>query len=158
VPTNMQDMLVQDMLDEAFAAGRAAERKMGELTAAARMRVNQVVATASTIAPTGNGSRKRIGHAAKAAGAPKAPTVARGVKKVAKPRTKGVKDAVINLIASETLAVPDIVSRLGFKEGSVRAVLMDLKKSGRTVQDENKRWAMAPGAHESGNSGTEATA
>ena len=95
-------------------------------------------------------------HTKAASSPPKAPTA----RKAAKARTKGVKEAVINLIASEALAVPDIVSRLGFKEGSVRAVLMDLKKSGRTVQDETKRWAMMPGSYrvDSGNSEIEATA
>jgi hypothetical protein len=142
VTTNMRNAVEQ----AAYEAGRAAAK------------YEMLIASSPSAVTTVTGFAPR--PTAKASSAPKTPkarieaAISRGAKKAATTRTKGVKEAVVNLIASEALAVPDIVSRLGFKEGSVRAVLMGLKKDGRAIQD-GKLWAMAPGSHESGNSGTD---
>jgi predicted Rossmann fold nucleotide-binding protein DprA/Smf involved in DNA uptake len=87
---------------------------------------------------------------AKGAPAPKvpnAPTIARGAKKAAKPRTKGVKEGIIALISSEPISVADIIAKTGFKEVSIRSTLMSLKKAGMAMNDD-KLWVAA--CHDSG--------
>jgi predicted Rossmann fold nucleotide-binding protein DprA/Smf involved in DNA uptake len=73
--------------------------------------------------------------------APKAPVVARGVKKERGPRTKGVKEAISKLIASGPMTVESIINETGFKATSVRATLMGLKTTGVATQDANKLWS-----------------
>jgi hypothetical protein len=92
----------------------------------------------------GNGTRKRRMKAAvspqKALKEPKAPKVARGVKKASGPREKGVKNAILKLITSEPLTVGQILAKTGFKETSVRATLMGLKNANLAAPDEKKLW------------------
>ena len=131
--TNMRNAVEQT----AYEAGRAAAKyEMLVETATHGYEVGILGASSPSVlaAPQPMRVTNTARKAAKYTVAPKAPTVARGAKKAATTRTKGVKEAVINLIASEALAVPDIVSRLGFKEGSIRAVFMGLKKKGRAVR------------------------
>lgn len=89
---------------------------------------------------------------------PKAPVVARGVRKATGPRTKGVKEAIMRHLSgyADGRAVAEIVEALGFKESSVRATLMGLKKTGRATQN-GKLWA-ASATSLMGNSETAALA
>jgi hypothetical protein len=70
--------------------------------------------------------------ATKAAKASKASTIARGVKRAAKPREKGVKDGIISYmqLTGAGLSIGQIVERTGFKASSVRGTLMQMKKKG----------------------------
>ncbi len=92
---------------------------------------------------------KRRGRVAKTAATaapkePKAPVISRGIKvkrASAGPRTKGVKEAIVNLIGQHSgITVANIVSQLGFKATSVKATLMGLKKSNIATQDDEKNW------------------
>lgn len=165
----------KEALDQAFEAGRIAERKMAEL---ARIATEGPLSVAGIdirgreiITPSpGNGPHKRPGRKAKAgpmsainekaAGAIKELTVARGVKKASAPRTKGVKDAIVSLIGGHPhgLATGEIIEMTGFKPASVNGTLMGLKKTGQVTQ-ENKLWLMsAAWRATTGNSGDEAVA
>lgn len=85
---------------------------------------------------------------------PKAPVIARGVRMSSGPREKGVKKAIVNLIAEQGInggvSTTDIIAKLGFKSTSVNSTLMGLKKTGVVVQD-GKLWIPAPHG-ETGNS------
>jgi hypothetical protein len=110
----------------------------------------------------GNGPRKRPGHAVKVSGAvpkefntPKASATTSGVKKHGAPRTKGVKDRILGLLASGVpMTISTIVAQTLDKETSVAGTLQGLKKKGFAAQDENKRWYLIPPG--SGNSETAA--
>jgi hypothetical protein len=73
--------------------------------------------------------------AAKAPRAAKAPAVARGVKQPAAPREKGVKDGIISYmrLTGGGLTINDIIEKTGFKESSVRGILMQMKKKGTVL-------------------------
>jgi FaeA-like protein len=62
----------------------------------------------------------------------KSATIARGVKRPAKPREKGVKDGIISYmrLTGGGLTINDIIEKTGFKESSVRGTLMQMKKKG----------------------------
>lgn len=72
-------------------------------------------------------------------------TVSRGVKKAPMTRTKGVKEAItqylIDAYPRGASTVQEIVNALGFKQTSVRATLMTMKKGGYATQ-EGKLWLM----------------
>jgi hypothetical protein len=154
VTTNMED------IERAYELGRAAERqKMADL---ASLMSNQKLADlAHTVSPkSSNGTRKPpaakvsvgawttgggggVGPGAgrsKALKVAKAKTVARGVRKEAGPREKGVKKGILNLISSEHHTTASIIATSGFKERSVLGTLAGLKKEGKISQDENKIW------------------
>jgi predicted Rossmann fold nucleotide-binding protein DprA/Smf involved in DNA uptake len=136
---------MQDLLDQAFEAGRMAERKMAEIIKGSTLVVNYEpgILAATGLAPSMLGARKRAAKAStKAVEAPKAtktPVIARGVKSAPRPRTKGVKSAISTLITSGPMTVDGIIERTGFKKNSVISTLMDLKKKNLAMQD-GKAW------------------
>jgi hypothetical protein len=138
VTTNMQAII-----DQAFDAGRVAERELAKIIRTTVLLGMDLSPTSvSPDKPAGNGTRKRRTAAPKTAVVteePKAPVIARGVRKAAGPRTKGVKEAIMNLIASEPMTTADIITRTGFKPASVRATLMSLKDKDMAYQ-EDKVW------------------
>ncbi len=87
-----------------------------------------------------------LGQARKGHAAPKAPVVARGVKKAPMARTKGVKEAIVKLLQSGYMTIDRIVAETGFKENSVRGTLMTMKKNGQAFQD-GKNWAFVVDMH-----------
>jgi predicted Rossmann fold nucleotide-binding protein DprA/Smf involved in DNA uptake len=127
---------MQDMLDQAFQAGRDAERKMAAIAASGSVTLS-APARAALAEISGNGSRKRV---AKAASNPRSST-----------RGKGVKARIAGMILTAPLTVAEIIAHTGFKKTSVRATLASLKKEGLAIQDGNA-WLAAGDAHESGNS------
>lgn len=155
-------MNIQEMLDKAFEAGRDAERAMAEIVKSVVMHTAAPIATMTAFATLAdNGARKRPGRVAKtstkavdAPQAPKAPVVARGVKAAPKTREKGVKKAIVELIAAEGvgggITTAGIIAKLGFKASSVNATLMGLKKANIAMQA-GKFWIPAPHS-ETGNS------
>lgn len=161
-------MNMRENLEQAYEAGRAAgilemanrERIISNLSgsvSAVPSHVQQVSVPWSDSNVAVTPAKKRRGRIAKAADAPKepkAPKVARGVKRASTgPRTKGVKEAIVNLIGQRSgIAVADIVSQLGFKETSVRATLMGLKKAEIAAQDDEKNWYLTANAIPSSNS------
>lgn len=139
-------------IERAYELGRAAERqKMADLASLMSNERLATLASAVTPAPTDNGARAtRIVKAALARGSRKAIKAAvadkdakapRGVKKATRPRTKGVKEAIGKLIQNTVggIATAAIIAETGFKESSVRATLMALKKSG-VVTNYGKLW------------------
>lgn len=154
--TNMQD-IIEQAFQTGVETGRAAIReeiaKLAQFNAAfnvASWGVDISDHNSFGIAKPGNSTRKRhtIKVSTKAANAtkePKAPVIASSVKKDKWPRTKGVKTAITSFISDSAngATVAEIVSSLGFKETSVRATLMGLKKSGIATQDSEKHWILA---------------
>jgi len=107
----------------------------------------------TSAAPTGNGARKRqgrpfkkVGTAHKVTNEPKAPVTARAARKDRGPRTKGVKERIVSMIATASLTVDDIIKHTGFKATSVRATLMSLKKSGLAFQNDANAWTTVDGS------------
>ncbi len=92
--------------------------------------------------------------------APKKPkVVARGVKSEPKARTKGVKEAILGLIASEPAATTErIILLTGFKDNSVRGTLMAMQKKGLVRRDENKVWTKVSGLSTNGGADSDARA
>lgn len=143
-----------DSLKQAYELGRAdGIRAMTELIGiGASFNVanatNRSELPYATVSLSGNGPRKRVrkadGKPGQAIPAPKAPVISRGVKKVRGPRAKGVKEEIVRLIreSAEGLRVGDIVAQTGFKETSVRATLMGLKKSGMAALGDEKHWVL----------------
>jgi hypothetical protein len=166
---SVDTVFMQEILDKAFEAGRAAERKMAELytaQSAYNMLSSAAVATTPTTVPSGNGPSKRPGRVAKHVETvtfdpplkpAKTIVVAHGVKKAGAPRTKGVKIAIMSLIGeSNGVTTAHIVATLGFKAASVNSTLAGLKKAGLASQ-EGKFWFLTASPNQGGgNSETEA--
>jgi hypothetical protein len=158
--TNIRE--ISDAYQAGIAVGRAAAKhEMDELAKI----IEATAAHASipvTVTAPGNGSRKRpgpVGKATKHPQAPKKTVIARGAKKAHAPRIKGVKQEILRMIGESQggVTVDRIIASTGFKETSVRATLMSLKKSGLASQDSEKRWVLS-GQVARGNSGDEAHA
>jgi hypothetical protein len=163
---------VQDMLDQAFQAGRDAERKMAAIAASGAVTFSSEKPSPTQVvianAPSGNGARKRgrvkteltetVSYDPPLKPA-KTTIVARGVKKAGAPRTKGVKSAIISLIGEQQdgATTADIIAKLGFKATSVNATLMSLKKKGLAAQD-GKVWFLTASATKSSDSNSETEA
>jgi hypothetical protein len=159
----------RDIIEQAFEAGRAAAKY--EMTELARIHAMHMTSEAfpagrlMDVTASGTGTHHRgatKAHAAPTAATkePKAPVAARGGKKASGPRTKGVKEAIVNLITYNYeeglggVTVPEIIEKTGFKENSVRATLMGLKKTGVAIQD-GKLWGLSAGHSSSGNGNSE---
>ena len=137
------------IIERANELGRAAERqKMADL---ASIMSNQSLANlagkghfvpANTSKDRGGKGGGTLSHPTKAA----AP-VASGVKKALGPRTKGVKEAILSLIASGSMSPAAIIAETGFKSTSVRATLMSLKKSGLAMSGDGRWIATNPVGH-----------
>jgi hypothetical protein len=150
----------QDMLDRAFEAGRTAERIMTEIRQSATSSAEAFRSDFAPIAGDGHVRHLVAKASTMAAAAPKAPkatTIARGVKAAPKTRTKGVKSAIAGLITSGPMTVDGIIEQTGFKKNSVISTLMDLKKKGIAMQD-GKAWIGMDQDGGSGNSETGAYA
>jgi hypothetical protein len=161
--TTAQGVQTVTTLKEAFQAGIETGRNIMKLEMDALAKFD-----AAGFAPFnpddysthGNGSRKRPGRKAKAAKdltpTPiiKAPKVARVARKSSGPRTKGVKEAIVNLIKERKngMFTAEIIAKTGFKATSVRATLMSLKKDGIAVQDGSFWIPVAPSHDGDGNS------
>lgn len=146
---------MQEMLDQAFEAGRAAERKMIQIAMLGGGHVITLVSSVPSPGPIGTNipSTKPASKAVSAPKAAKATVVARGVKKAAMPHSKGVKEGIVKHLGEAGLAtVPVIIAKLGFKESSVRATLMALKKKG-IASSEAGVWSLTPDARQSGGYG-----
>jgi hypothetical protein len=155
----------QDALNQAFDAGFKAGQEMGRLARIAEEGPLSVagldIRGREINGPTKIVVRRVAKAPTKAAAAPidrvtkpKATTVARSAKKAAGPRTKGVKERIVALIAAEPISVSGIISKTGFLETSVRATLMGLKKDGLAM-NEDKLWfsgapVSGPGNSEAG--------
>jgi hypothetical protein len=99
---------------------------------------------------------KKGGAAASIAKFKKAARTAKSLKPDTKPRTKGVKEALLKLLgdASEALTAAEIISISGLKATSVRATLMNLKKKG-FVDNTAGLWQLIGPASGAGNSDAE---
>jgi hypothetical protein len=133
---------MQEAISHAYQAGieigrAAAKQEMEQIS-----RLIAVYAEHLELNAPVNGPAKRLDRAAKAAPAPKAHIVARGVKKAPVTRTKGVKDAIVTLLQSGHLTTSRILTETGFKANSVNGTLMTMKKNGLVQQDENKAWVL----------------
>ena len=140
---------IRNIFEQGYAEGyAAAEAKMAAFVRLVSVAPEPLLKTAAALA--GNviaESSKRPAKAIVAPKAPKAPTVARGVKKPALPHTKGVKEGIMNLIGAAVngITVHGIVATTKFKESSVRATLMQLKKKGLATSDKGV-WSLTPDA------------
>ena len=132
---------MQTMIAEAFEAGRVAERALAKIIAEAAAGPITLTVSKATSAP------------AKSAAAPKT-APARTAKKGTGPRVPGVKQGIMDLIATQAMSPAGIVAATGFKATSVRATLMSLKKAGLAANDDGL-W-LATGQHISGNGNSEA--
>lgn len=133
----------------AYEFGRAAAKY--EMLVESANIGHTAMAIAGNVIAESNGSRKRPGRVAKASaagpldpGPHAAKPISRGVKAAPKPRTKGVKDAIVSLISgSNGMTTGDIIDATGFKPASVNSTLMGLKKDGKATK-EDKLWIMTP--------------
>lgn len=146
---------IQAMIDQAFDAGREAERKMASI--AARGGAESLVLVGSTTLPS-NVARKWRGTkhvTAFVKHEDKAPVAAKAAKK-AGTRVSGVKQGIMDLISTNAMTAQDIISKTGFKGTSVRGTLMTLKKNGLAMNDDGL-W-IAAASHDSGGNSESASA
>jgi hypothetical protein len=152
------------VIKEAFQAGVEVGRNMMKMEVEALAKFDAAGFTQFSPADYADKpvAGKRPGRIAKAAAktgtapakAPKAPVVARGVKASGGPKAKGVKQAILALIAADGanggITTRDILAKLpGLKANSVNSTLMGLKKSGLAMQD-GKLWLPAGANSDSG--------
>jgi hypothetical protein len=156
--TNTRE-LIERSYEAGFEAGMvAANRKMTYMASISEAYTTSVIDEQISAASSAVASARRKRSAktsTKAAVAPKAagPVVtARGVKTATGPRTKGVKEAIVNLITEQQMTVAEIIARTTFKPTSIRATLMSLKKKGLASQDAKGWFAGSPGNAGNGNS------
>lgn len=137
---------MQEIINQAFEAGRS----VGKLEMAERTRLEAAFNLGS---PPWTAEHKSVNNIAAphkriasmppktlhSPKEPKAPIVARGVKKATTARAKGVKAAVVTLITSGPATIAQIVERTGHKENSIISTLAGLKKAGLAMQD-GKAW------------------
>ena len=122
---------IHDLIEKAYSLGRAHGAELARITEGTVQRAP---------APRPITVAKPVAAPPSATKEPKAPKVARGVRQASGPRTKGVKEAIMNLIgASEGLSTKEVIANTGFKPASVNATLMALKKNGIASQD-GKAW------------------
>ncbi len=149
---------MQEAISHAYQAGieigRAAAKQEMEQIAKITAAYAEHAANAPVSVFKNRGVTKVIpGHMAT-----KAPPIARGVKRAAGARTRGVKEGILAFLLSrpnDAVSPATIIAETGFKSTSVRATLMSLKKDHRVSNGGDGTWWALTQGGPTGNSESE---